>query len=760
MAKRLSRFFWLSVLAASACAGQSAQPDMSDVVTDSESTLTIERVFSDPSLDGPAPVKVRISPDSSRVAFLRGSEENRLRYDLWEFDRASGQTRLLVAAQTITGGNENLSDEEKARRERQRISALSGIVDYQFSPDGESLMFPLGGDLYLHELSSGKTRQLTRNDESEIDPQFSPAGRYVSFVRNKDIYVLNLVSLKETRVTHSASVTTSNGLAEFIAQEEMDRTSGYWWAPDESGIAFLQIDEAAVAIEQRYEVYASEIKIVEQRYPATGTTNASYKLGVVSPAGGKPRWLDLGEETDIYIARVDWFPESRFLAVQRQSRDQQTLDLLRFDKNTGERRLLLRENSDTWIDLFDDLTFLPKRQQFIWSSARDGFKHLYLHDYDGRQIQQLTEGPWEITGDRNARALLHVDDDNGDFYVMTTRATPTERHLYRGNLSKKGVLHRITQDAGWHSIDFADNGTFFVDSFSNGDTPPRFSVHDNSGKALGFIEENALDDTHAYAPYRAAHASMTFGALSAADGQELYYYIKRPVEARTTRRPAIVMVYGGPHGQRVKNVWGNLIEQVMVQRGYVVFSLDNRGTDFRGTAFDAPIYRRLGQDEILDQKVGVEFLKSQPDIDPDRIGIYGWSYGGYMTLMCLLKTPDLYAAGVAGAPVTDWGLYDTHYTERYLAHPEDNPQGYADGSVFPFVDNLTAPLLLVHGMADDNVLFSHTTKLMQALQQNGKIFELMTYPGSKHSLIRGHTEGVHAYRTILDFFDRHLKNRP
>ncbi|MEM7277279.1 MAG: S9 family peptidase [Pseudomonadota bacterium] len=721
-------------------------------------TLSIERVFADPGLNGPAPANIKISPDSSRVAFLRGTAENQLRYDLWEFNRKTGNTGLLVSADSIASVDAELSDEEKARRERQRISALSGIVDYHFSPDGQALLFPLGGDLYLYNLVTGNTNALTQSAGAEIDPKFSPKGRYISFVRGHDLYMIEIETGKETRLTDTGSETVRNGLAEFIAQEEMDRDTAYWWAPDETAIAFLQTDESGVAIEKRYEVYAEKINIVEQRYPATGTANATYKLGILDVGSLATQFLDLGDEPDIYIARVDWYPDSLYLTAQRQSRDQRTLDLLRFDRHSGNARTLLTETSDIWIDLYDDLHFLPERKQFVWASARDGFKHFYLYDYEGNLQRQLTAGDWEVTGNRNKQALLSIDKVSGDIFFMATKATPTERHLYRSNLKvqKNRGPQRISDTAGWHNISFANDSSFYVDSFSNGDTPPQVRVHKANGDALGFIEENPLNDQHPYAPYLATHASMEFGTLKANDGQDLHYYIKRPKEASSEKRPAIVFVYGGPHGQRVKNQWGGLIEQAFVQRGYVVFSLDNRGTDFRGTDFDAPIYQRLGQDEVLDQQVGAKYLASLPDVDPKRIGIYGWSYGGYMTLMCMLKTPDTYAAGVAGAPVTDWHLYDTHYTERYLGHPEQNPEGYEAGSVFPFVKNLNAPLLLMHGMADDNVLFSHTTKLMQTLQSEGKLFELMTYPGSKHSLIRGPREGTHAFRSILDFFDRHL----
>lgn len=741
-------------LALCACAAHVTPPSIV-----SQKSLTVERLFASPDLDGPAPANLKISTDGKRIGFLRGSAENRLRYDLWEFNIASGQSRRLVSATDIVAGNETLSDAERARRERQRISALSGIVDYFFSPDGASVLFPLSGDLYLYHLGSGETRQLTDTPAAEIDPKFSPNGRYVSFVRNRELQIIDLKTSLTSQLTNDASETVANGLADFIAQEEMGRNTGYWWAPDESAIAFLQTDDAGVELTERYEVYADNIKIIEQRYPATGTTNITNRLGVFRLSDSTLRWIDLGGNNDIYVPRVDWFPESNALAVQRQSRSQQQLELLRVQLDGATVQILLTETSETWVNIFDELTFLPKRGEFIWSSDRDGFKHLYLYDYSGNLQRQLTSGGWEVTGNRSNRALQHVDVENNQIYFMATAESPTERHLYVAAFDDESDSppQRLTDTAGWHDVSISDGGEFLVDQFSAGDIPPQVKVYSLAMEELGAIEANSLDDSHPYAEFRSDHASMTFGILPAEDGQSLHYYIRVPKAASATKpHPVIVMVYGGPHGQRVRNAWGNLIEQVMVERGYVVFSLDNRGTSFRGTAFDSPIYRRLGQDEVLDQQVGVEFLRSLEFVDAQRIGIFGWSYGGYMALQCLMQTPQLYAAGVAGAPVTDWSLYDTHYTERYLGTPANNPAGYEAGSVFPYVDALAAPLLLMHGMADDNVLFSNTTRLMQALQKSNKRFELMTYPGSKHSLIRGHQEGVHAYETILDFFDRHL----
>ena len=744
---------FVALAAGAPAAGQAASE------TDDMATLEIERLYSAPDLDGPSPRGVRISPDSRRVTFLRGKETDPLQMDLWEYHIGDRQMRLLVDSTALVAGDEALSEEELARRERLRIVGQRGIVSYHFAPDGNRLLFPLNGDLFLYDLDGGKTRQLTDTQAGETDPKFSSTGRYVSFVRDQDLYTIDLESFEELRLTHDGGGLVRNGMAEFIAQEEMDRYTGYWWAPDDSAVAFLRVDESPVQVAERFEIYAEDFKVYEQRYPATGTPNVVVKLGVVAPDGRDLRWMDIGAETDIYVARVDWFPDSKFLAVQRQSRDQQVLDLLKVHAGSGESRVLLTETSDTWINLHNELAFLESQPRFIWSSERSGHAHLYLYDNDGELIRPLTSGDWDVADGARARsALLHVDEDGGRIFVTGTLDSPMERNIYEVSLSGDTKPRRISAEPGWHKADFADNGEFYVDSFNNTGTPPQLSLHRSDGSRIAFIEENRLDESHPYHPYLATRPSIEFGSLDAEDGQALYYRMLRPADFDAARRyPVVVYVYGGPMGQAVTNEWSVGFNEILARRGFIVFTIDNRGTGFRGTAFDAPLYRHIGKIEVADQMVGVEYLKSRDFVDPDRIGIWGWSYGGYMTLMSLFGQPDVFAAGVSGAPVTDWALYDTHYTERYLGTPQDNPEGYEASGVFPYADNLAAPLLLIHGMADDNVLFTNSTKLMKTLQDEGRPFDVMTYPGSKHGLTRVPATGQHAYAHILRFFRQHLQ---
>lgn len=732
--------------------------------------LSIERIFAEPALDGPAPVELSISPDGRRVAFLRGKPSDKNQMDLWAFDVETSRNRMLVDSQVLQPGEERLSDEEKARRERQRISTRKGIAAYSFSDDGRLVLFPLGGDLYVYGLDEAPrtaVRRLTETPGFETDARFSPQGRYVAFIRAQNLFVYDLRALKETQLTHDGGGAIKNGMAEFIAQEEMDRDTGYWWSPDDVHVAFTRVDERPVDLVQRFEIQAEGVEVTGQRYPAAGTDNVGIKLGVASVADGGIRWMDLGDERDIYLARVDWFPDGRHLAVQRQTRDQQRLDLLKIDIANGSADRLITETADTWIELGDELTLLEESERFIWPSSRTGFRHLYLYDFAGRLLRPLTAGPWQVAG---ADAALAVDEDSGVVYFTATQASPLERHLYRAGLDthQPEAPTRITQRRGWHELEIAGKGTAYLDRFSDPRTPPQVSVHRMDGARLAWIEENRLDHSHAYYPYLAAHRAREFGSLTAEDGQPLYYEMTKPAGFDAARKyPVMIEVYGGPHGQRVTKQWGGYpqptggyFRQVMAQDGYIVFALDNRGTGFRGTVFDSPLYRRLGDVEVRDQLVGIDYLKSLPYVDADAIGVFGWSYGGYMTLMMLMRAPEALAAGVSGAPVTDWRLYDTHYTERYLAHPARNAAGYEASSIFPYAGRLRDPLLLMHGMADDNVLFANSTKLYAALQAAGKPFEIMAYPGSKHGLLRHDEAGAHAYGTVKRFFDANVRPTP
>lgn len=730
--------------------------------------LTVERLFEAPDLQGETLRSPRFSPDGRLLSYLKPRAEDPNAFDLWAYDVARREHRLLVDARALVPAERALSPEEEARRERARIASLRGIVDYAWAPAGDALLFPLDGDLYWVRLARRgdlEVRRLTASEAWETDPRISPRGRYVSFIRDQDLWVLELATGAERALTRDGGGTISNGVAEFIAQEEMGRSTGYWWSPDERRIAFTRVDESPVAEAERHEVLADRVQVIRQRYPWAGTANVRVELGVVEIDGGATRWLDLGRDSDIYLARVGWFPESDALLVQRQSRDQQRLDLLRLPADGATPALLLTETSDTWVELHDELRFLPARRQLIWASQRSGHRHLYLHDYDGRLLRPLTAGAWDVDAD-GAAALRAVDERGGRLWFMATEKSPLERHLYVAALDggDPSRPRRLTAEDGWHDAIVAPDLRRFALTSSDPARPARVALHAIDGGRLAWVAENALDASHPYAPYAASHVLPEFGTLPAADGTPLHYQLLRPAGFDPARRyPAILLVYGGPGVQMVQRRFGDrrgsLAAQLLAQRGYAVFTLDNRGSAGRGHGFERPLHRGLGGVEVEDQLRGVAHLRSLPWIDPARVGVYGWSYGGYLSLLLMMRGPEAFAAGVAGAPVTDWRLYDTHYTERYLGHPREAPEAYEAGNVLRHAEGLRGRLLLIHGMADDNVLFTHSTLLIDRLTKLDKRFEVLPWPGAKHGALRFPETGRHGWKTILDFFDRHLRNK-
>ena len=716
--------------------------------------LTVARLEASPGLDGAIAQGVKISPDGQRVTFLQGRPENKLQQDLWEYHIADKTRRMLVDSVALLGGEEELDEVELARRERQRITA-TGIVEYSFSPDGMALLFPLGGDLYYLPIG-GEPRRLTETEATETDAKISPEGNYVSFIREQNLYVIDLETGKERALTSDGQGAISFGMADFAAQEEMYRTTGYWWSKDDSRVAFTRVDETGVTLVDRYEIGADGVSSVAQRYPFAGEANSVVQLFVLELASGQLQEIDLGEDKDIYLARVDFSPDGT-LAVQKQSRDQKRLDLIFIDPVSHKQKLVLTESSDTWINLHSDLKFFDDGSHFTWTSERSGFRHIYLYAKNGELVSQLTSGKWPVAETaRSGGGIEAVDEEGGYVYFTGWNVTPTEQHLFRTSLSGKGLVTQLTGAGGWHSASVAPDGSFFVDNGQSQGRPPYSAIRDRDGELITYITENALDEDHPYTPYWPDHRPREFGVIETPDGIELQYQLTLPAGFDPARQyPAIVYLYGGPGGAAVKKTWSADFNQVLAQNGFVVFTVDNRGTGDRGTAFDDVIYRNMGDYEVRDQVTGARWLMEKPFVDATRVGIHGWSYGGYMTLLCMFKAPDVFKAGIAVAPVVDWRLYDTHYTERYMGDPADG-DFYERSSPINYVDGLEGKLLLIHGMADDNVFFDNSIKLIVAMQKAGKQFELMTYPGKRHG-IKGEAERTHLNELRLDFFKRYLQ---
>jgi dipeptidyl-peptidase-4 len=711
--------------------------------------LTIDRIFASPALSGPAPRGVKLSPDGRLATLLRPRADERERYDLWAIDTATGQSRMLVDSKAIGAGGE-ISEAEKMRRERARVGGTKGIVDYGWAPDGRSIFVPIDGDLYLAALD-GTVRRLTDTPQTEIDAHVSQGGRFASFVRDQNLFAIDLAAGTERQLTRDGGGTVTCGTAEFVAQEELDRFTGHWWAPGDKSVAVECYDEAKVKTVTRAAIGADGIKVFEQRYPAAGTPNVAVSLWVVAPDGSGRVKVDLGTDPDIYLARVDWAKDGRTLYVQRLARDQQRLDMLAVDPATGRSTLLFSETAKTWVNVTDDLRPLHDGS-LIWGSARSGFMHLYR--FAAGQWTALTSGPWMV------QRLVGVDEAKGEAYFLANRDGTIEQQLYAVSYLKPGEPRLLTERGYWNDAVMDAAGRRLLITRSSPAQPPQVYLADGTGTRLGWVEENRLDAAHPLAPYLAAHVVPSYSTLKAADGSVLHYALSTPKLAAGRRYPVFVQVYNGPNiGRQVTMAWGGrdaLIRDYLVAKGWIVFSIDGRGSPDRGRAFEDQIFHAMGTVEVADQLAGVRWLKTRPFVDPARVAVYGWSYGGYMALKLLEKAPaGTFAAGVVGAPVTQWGLYDTAYTERYLGNPAIDPKPYAAADALPYATDIDVPFLLMHGLADDNVVFENSSALIAKLQAADKPFEMMLYPGATHS-ISGAGRQAHVWHTIEDFLDAHV----
>jgi dipeptidyl-peptidase 4 len=707
--------------------------------------LTLERVFASPDLSGTTPRAMKLSPDGKLLTLLRNRADEKERFDLWAMDTSTGEWRMLIDSKKLGTGAE-LSEAEKMQRERARIGGTKGIVSYDWAPDSKSLLVPLEGELYLAHVD-GKVEKLPVGSGPKLNAEISPAGGHVSYVRMQNFAVLDLKTRAISIPTDSTGGTVHWGEAEFVAQEEMGRFSGYWWAPDDSRVAVQKFDEAPVGVVTRAAIGAEGTKVYQQRYPAAGTDNVLTELWLMRPDGSERTRVDLGSETDIYLARVEWTPDASALLVQRQSRDQKTLDMLSVDPATGKSKLLFSEKAGakSWINLSSSLHPM-KDGSLIWWSERDGHGHLYRWKA-GKWIQ-LTKGPWEVF------QLTGVDEARGRLFFLANKDGVLERHLYSLDLKRPGEAVRLTEAGWWNGATMDSKATRAIVTRSNPGQPTQVYLADAAGKRLAWVSENDVADArHPYHPYLAAHRERSFGTIKGPDGTELHWEMIKPAMEPGKRYPVFFQHYGGPHAQTVGRQWGGALQQYLVAQGYIWFQIDNRGSANRGKAFEDALYHAMGSVEVEDQLAGAKYLKGLDFVDPKRIVTYGWSYGGYMTLKMLEAAPGIFAAGVAGAPVSKWELYDTHYTERYMGDPRKVPGVYKASNTVGDALKIEDPLLIIHGMADDNVVLEHSTVMMARLQAGAVPFESMLYPGQTHK-VGGPGVSVHLWKTILGFLER------
>ncbi len=715
-----SKKLLLWVLLSSACAALSQQKP-----------VTVEAVTAARPSAGPAAVVW--APDGRRFAYEQDGA-------VGLYDIGSKTRRVLISLATLSAAATPVPARQAFDWQNRGVREQT----IQWFPGGDTLLIRAGGDLFQFRIAAGGWTQLTATAETEHDPKLSPDGLRISFRRGNDLYSMEVSSRRVVRLTKDGTDTLLNGRLDWVYPEELDLGSAHWWSPDSKRIAYLQFDVSHEPLLPHADLLPLHPVYEPQRYPKAGDPNAEVRLGVVAAAGGPTRWMDLGDLHDMLLARVNWLPNSSGLFIQRLNRIQNRLDLLRADVSTRQARVTLEERDPYWVNVGDFLRFLKGGAEFLWASERDGFRHLYRYSIEGQQLGRLTSGDWEVTN------LAGVDEGKGQVYLVSTEASPLERQLYRVSLDG-GERRRITQPAGTHAISMAPGCGYYLDTFSSLRSPVSRSVSRADGAEWSLFAE--ADRT----PIEEYDIRLTeIVEVKASDGTLLYArLITPPGFEPASKYPAVVFVYGGPHSQQVSDVWAGLsLEQVLAHRGYVIWQLDNRGSSGRGHAWESVLFHDFGSKELEDQKEGVRRLVSMGFVDQTRIGVYGWSYGGYMTLYSLLNAPDLFRAGVAGAPVTDWRNYDSIYTERYMGLPSENADAYRLSSPIHQAANLTAKLLLIHNLEDDNVLFQNTLQMADALERAGRPFEMMIYPQKAHA-VTGPARR-HMLELIVSFFDRNL----
>jgi dipeptidyl-peptidase-4 len=644
----------------------------------------------------------------------------------------------LVRVNALTGDSSPFFDAAKMEA---ALNALPGMstedarrlanrTNYQMNPSQTGALINHANDLFYYEFNSDRAWRLTNSPDEEVGEAFSPDGRMVSYVRGNNIYIVDLGGQKERALTSDGSPKILNGRLDWVYQEELygrGNFEGYWWSPDSNMIAYLRLDETPVhefAVVDHIPV-RQELELTP--YPKAGDPNPIVKLGIVNASGGATRWVDTYKylPTDLLITRVGWTPDSRRVIFHAQDREQKYLDLNHANASDGKTSTLFRETTKAWVEAKDNNPRYLKDGSFLWLSDRTGWQHLYHYAADGKLIRQVTDGKWEI------RSIEGVDEAKGVIYFTGTEASHIAPNAYRINLDGTGRA-RITQGEGSHRVDFNPTFTHYVHYWSDINTPQQVRLFDASGKLVRVLAENKVA---ALGQYKLGKAELL--QVKTRDGFTMEAMMIRPPNFDPSKKyPVMSFTYSGPQAAQVRNAWGGvgyLWHQLLAQKGYIVWICDNRTASNKGVESAWPVYRNFGESELRDLEDGVSWLKSQPYVDGSRIGIWGWSYGGFMTAYALTHSQS-FKVGIAGGSVTDWRDYDSIYTERYMGTPQNNPEGYRKASPLHNARDLHGKILLIHGLMDDNVHVQNTIQFAYELQKANKPFQLMLYPKSRHGV--------------------------
>lgn len=718
------------------------------LVNAQEERLTIDWIYGEEGKTA-ASVPQRAWLDDGRI-LIYDSRPAKSERTLEVVDSSNGRRRYSVDPEkALAGLNKLLSPDEPIEE-----LGWPATVD----PAGRLAVYEQSGDIVGVYLQTSDVVGIATEDAEEKSARFSPDGKWLAFIRDNDLFVRNIEDDSEKRLTTGATETLMNGTVSWVYWEELlgRVDQGYFWAPDSKSIAYLQTDDSGVG-EMHYVDFEPNLpRLINQRHPKPGEANPRVRAGVVNLDNARSTWVDLGSYPYEYLARIKWLPDSTRLAVQTLDRPQTALDVFIAEAATGRTRHLLRETDPGWVNVHDDLFFLNDNERFIWRSERDGFAHLYMFDMNGDLMHQITNGEWALRSSGGLpgtnRAIAGIDEENETIYFTSLEKNTIERHLYRISMDGSD-MQRLSVEDGSHAILFQPDGGLYLDEFSTLNRPPSLAIHDSSGEKLRTLAE------HATLRERFALQNWEVMTVSARDGFEMPAMMLKPrYFDPNASYPAVIYVYAGPSAPSVVDGWRGrrgLYHQTLADNGVVVFYVDNRSAAGKSKNDANTITGQLyGPVELNDLLDGVAWLKSQPYIDAERVGVWGWSGGGAMTLQSMTSSEE-FAAGAAVAPVSDWHYYDTIYTERYLKRPQDNEAGYESTSNAKRAGDLHGRLLLVHGTYDDNVHPQNSWAFSDGLIEAGITYDMMIYPMRKHG-ISDNAAQAHVYKTMLEFWRRNL----
>jgi dipeptidyl-peptidase-4 len=715
--------------------------------------LTIEGIFAEGGITGRGPETIKWSPDNTKFSFIQRDDTGE-HGQLWYVDASTGEKKVLVSEVKLAALAPS-ANQIKDEREKERVTRYH-VAAYDWDPDSKHLLFDSQGQLWLYSIENGTAVQITSAPAPSTDPKFSPDGNKVSYLREHNLYVRPVDGGQEKQLTKPTGdkdkdANLLNGEVDWVYTEELDVRSNYFWSPTGKEIVYLQMDETSVPTYPIVNWLPLQPNVDMQKYPKPGDPNPAVRLGVVGVDGGKTKWITLTDNQDIYIPRFGWVRDG-LLWAEVLNRAQDTLDLYFADAHSGHSRKVLTETApNAWINVNNDFKILNSGDRFLWSSWRDGTTQLHVYSFDkanplsadAKLERQLTKGDFEMLG---------VDgiDDNASKVYVTCDQDPRQRQLYSVKLDGSD-FKQVSQQEGTHESTFADDGKHYVDGYSDNLTPPTLSICTPGGSCNKIWNSRNVDNFDLIAP--------KFLDFTADDGTRLFGKLLLPSDnASSAKIPLIVYIYGGPAAQTVRREWmgtTELFHELLAEKGFAIFTVDNRGTPGRDRKFQTTIRHEYGAIELKDQLTALDQLFNQyPQLDRTRVAIWGWSNGGSMTLYSMTHS-DLFKAGVSVAPVTDWRDYDSIYTERYQGLPKENNKGYQD--LRPSnMTQLHGSLLLVHGTSDDNVHFQNSVQMIEALIDSGKQFRLMIYPNKTHS-ISGKDARVHLFTMIEEHFQRELK---